>query len=189
MIWTEFEIDLPQLPGVGSFLLMDETAHDDDAEHQHQDDHHHNSSFTNFLELSLFYLMVLTYFCMFWIWPSKHLLVAIDEVMMMVDRVPDWLEKKSWASGLGYLTMVMVMMTTITQMEPRNFLPWILSALVHSVIIYGLYGVHGALDLDTPRGLDNTKTLFTNKSTSATFDNSEHSGYQVLISWRHSWPQ
>ena len=51
--------------------------------------------------------------------------------------------------------MVMVMMTTITQMEPRNFLPWILSALVHSVIIYGLYGVHGALDLDTPRGLDN----------------------------------
>ena len=49
--------------------------------------------------------------------------------------------------------MVMVMMTTITQMEPRNFLPWILSALVHSVIIYGLYGVHGALDLDTPRGL------------------------------------
>jgi len=80
-------------------------------------------SFPNFLELALFYLMVLTYFCMFWIWPSKHLLVAIDE------------------------------------MEPRNFLPWILSALVHSVIIYGLYGVHGALDLDTPRGADQLAPL------------------------------
>ena len=37
-------------------------------------------------------------------------------------------------------------------MEPRNFLPWILSAMVHSVIIYGLYGMHGALDLDAPGG-------------------------------------
>ena len=39
-------------------------------------------------------------------------------------------------------------------MEPRNFLPWILSAMVHSVIIYGLYGMHGALDLDAPGGED-----------------------------------
>ena len=39
-------------------------------------------------------------------------------------------------------------------MEPRNFLPWILSAMVHSVIIYGLYGMHGALDLDAPGGGD-----------------------------------
>ena len=38
-------------------------------------------------------------------------------------------------------------------MEPRNFLPWILSAMVHSVIIYGLYGMHGTLDLDAPGGI------------------------------------
>jgi len=69
-------------------------------------------SFTNFLELALFYLMVLTYFTMFWIWPSKHLLVALEE------------------------------------MEPRNFLPWILSAMVHSVIIYGLYALYGTLDIE-----------------------------------------
>ena len=56
---------------------------------QHPPLDQHHRSFPNFLELALFYLMVLTYFCMFWIWPSKHLLVAIDEVMMMVDRVPD----------------------------------------------------------------------------------------------------
>ena len=55
---------------------------------QHSPLDQHHRSFPNFLELALFYLMVLTYFCMFWIWPSKHLLVAIDEVMMMVDRVP-----------------------------------------------------------------------------------------------------
>jgi len=80
-------------------------------------------SFPNFLELALFYLMVLTYFCMFWIWPSKHLLLAID------------------------------------QMEPRNFLPWILSAMVHSVIIYGLYGMHGTLDLDAPGGAEHLVPL------------------------------
>ena len=55
---------------------------------QHSPLDQHHRSFPNFLELALFYLMVLTYFCMFWIWPSKHLLVAIDEVMIMVDRVP-----------------------------------------------------------------------------------------------------
>jgi len=68
------------------------------------------------MELALFYLMVFTYFCMFWIWPSKHLLSAIDEL------------------------------------EPRNFLPWILSAMVHTIIIYGLYGLYGALDVHDPTG-------------------------------------
>ena len=43
-----------------------------------------HSSFPNFLELALFYLMVLTYFCMFWIWPSKHLLLAIDQVIIII---------------------------------------------------------------------------------------------------------
>ena len=50
------------------------------------------------------------------------------------------------------IIMFIIISFIIIQMEPRNFLPWILSAMVHSVIIYGLYGMHGALDLDAPGG-------------------------------------
>ena len=67
---------------------------------QHSPLDQHHRSFPNFLELALFYLMVLTYFCMFWIWPSKHLLVAIDEVMMMVDRVMSkWVGEPDYGDG------------------------------------------------------------------------------------------
>ena len=49
--------------------------------------------------------------------------------------------------------LIIIIIILKIQMEPRNFLPWILSAMVHSVIIYGLYGMHGTLDLDAPGGV------------------------------------
>jgi len=64
-----------------------------------------NFSFSNLEVMTLYYLMVLPYFWIFWIWPSKCLIVAIDQ-------------KKPW-----------------------KFLPWILSAMVHSAIIFGLYNL------------------------------------------------
>ena len=37
-----------------------------------------------FMELAVFYLMVVSYFYVAWIWPSKYLIFALDEVSSLM---------------------------------------------------------------------------------------------------------
>jgi len=83
-----------------------------------------NFSFSNLEVMTLYYLMVLPYFWIFWIWPSKCLIVAIDQVIFI---------------NIDIISIISVIIITITMLTTAIMF-WIWSskhllAIVQFIII------------------------------------------------------